>query len=89
MIFLKHVDRAERKSRREEETVTYGPPIFLSPLTDVVINEGERARFEAKVQPVGDPSMTVEWFFNRAPIAASKRKTIDVTTFGGNNCSTQ
>jgi hypothetical protein len=41
-------------------------------LRDVAVAEGERAHFEAKVGPVGDPSMVVEWYFNGTLIAASK-----------------
>ena len=72
MIYLRHVEKERKQRRTEEETVTFGPPVFLGPMADVNVNEGERARFEAKVNPVGDPSMTVEWFFNGQPIAASE-----------------
>ncbi len=41
-------------------------------LRDVAVAEGEQAHFEAKVGPVGDPSMVVEWYFNGTLIAASK-----------------
>ncbi len=44
----------------------------MTPLRDVTVNEGERARFEAKISPVGDPSMRVEWFFNGTSVAASE-----------------
>ena len=74
MIYLKHVEQAHKKqTKREEETVKYGAPVFVTPLRDVIINEGERAKFEAKIQPVGDPNMRVDWFCNGKPITASSR----------------
>lgn len=45
----------------------------MTPLKDLTIWEGERARFEAKITPVGDPSMTVEWYMNGTPVTASSR----------------
>ena len=50
----------------------YSAPQFLTPLRDLTVNEGEKAHFDAKVGPVGDPSMKVEWFFNGQLITASK-----------------
>ena len=50
----------------------YPAPTVMSGLRDVNVNEGERAHFEAKVGPVGDPSMVVEWYFNGSIITASK-----------------
>ena len=50
----------------------YSAPVFSTPLKDVTVNEGERSHFEAKVGPVGDPSMTVEWYCNGNIISASK-----------------
>ncbi len=72
MIYLKHIDRAEKHQRREEDEIQFGAPTFLTPIRDVTVNEGERARFEAKISPVGDPSMQVEWFFKGTSVAASK-----------------
>jgi len=44
----------------------------MTPLRDLTINEGEKVHFDAKVSPVGDPSMKVEWFCNGKAIPASK-----------------
>jgi len=41
-------------------------------LRDLSIVEGEKVHFDAKVAPVGDPTMKVEWFCNGKAIAASK-----------------
>ena len=73
VIYLKHVERQQQQQKREEESTTkYPAPSFMTPLRDLTINEGEKAHFEAKVGPVGDPSMVVEWFFNGQLITASK-----------------
>ena len=73
MIYLKHVERQQQQQKIEEERTTkYAAPSFLTPLRDLAINEGEKAHFEAKVGPVGDPSMKVEWFFNGKPLPFSK-----------------
>ena len=72
MIYLKHVEKQAQESRREEVVPKYPAPTLMAPLRDVNINEGERAHFEAKVGPVGDPSLKVEWYCNGQAIAASK-----------------
>ena len=55
----------------ENGCVNQGPS-NVHGLRDVRVNEGERAHFEAKVGPVGDPSMVVEWYYNGNIITASK-----------------
>lgn len=40
------------------------------------LTEGQRAYFEAKVNPVSDPTMRVEWFIDGKPLAASSRVTV-------------
>lgn len=50
----------------------YAAPTLMTPLRDLTIIEGEKVHFDAKVGPVGDPSMRVEWFCNGKAIAASK-----------------
>ena len=72
MIYLKHVERQAQQQTKEEMTTRYSAPVFSTPLKDVTVNEGERSHFEAKVGPVGDPSMTVEWYCNGNLISASK-----------------
>lgn len=73
VIYLKHVERsAQQQQRREEEVSRYGPPSFMTPLNDLTIMEGEKAHLDAKVGPVGDPSIKVEWYCNGQVITASK-----------------
>ena len=73
VIYLKHVERtAQQQQRQEEEVSRYGPPSFLTPLNDLTIMEGEKAHLDAKVAPVGDPSIKVEWYCNGQAFGASK-----------------
>ena len=73
VIYLKHVERSAQQQRREvEESSRYSAPSFLTPLRDLNIVEGEKVHFDAKVAPVGDPTMKVEWFCNGKAVAASK-----------------
>lgn len=73
VIYLKHVERsAQQQQRQQEEMSRYGPPSFLGPLNDLTIMEGEKAHLDAKVAPVGDPSIKVEWYCNGQAITASK-----------------
>ena len=66
------MERQAQQQTKEEMTTKYSAPVFSTPLKDVTVNEGERSHFEAKVGPVGDPSMTVEWYCNGNAISASK-----------------
>ena len=77
---MKHVERQQQQQKREEEIATkYPVPSFMTPLRDLTINEGEKAHFDAKVAPVGDPSMKVEWIFGGQLITASKYPRSNVT----------
>ena len=55
-----------------EEERTYLPPQFIVPLHDVSQIEGGRVHFEARIEPVGDPTMRVDWFVNGRPLEASE-----------------
>ena len=72
VIYLKHVEQQKQQTKKEEVVEKFGAPSFLTPLRDQAINEGERIHFEAKISPIGDPTMKVEWYFNGAAIPASK-----------------
>ena len=43
---------------------------------DANLAEGQRAYFEAKVNPAGDPNMRVDWFIDGKPLAASSCVTV-------------
>lgn len=58
--------------RQEDADRVYPPPQFVVPLRDITQMEGGKIHFEARVEPVGDPTMYVEWFLNNRPLTASK-----------------
>jgi hypothetical protein len=43
------------------------------------LSEGDIAHFEASLTPVGDQSMTVEWFYKGEVLKASKLNLRDVS----------
>lgn len=69
---MRHVERAAPHQHRLEEDRMYPPPQFIVPLRDVTQQEGGKIHFEARIEPVGDPTMKVEWFLNGNMIIASK-----------------
>lgn len=71
VIILRPVERAHHVPKAPEEPEPEHPK-FTHPLRDIDIVEGTRAHFEAKVIPIGDATMNIEWFHNGKPLAASK-----------------
>lgn len=58
------------------EPVTRQRPVFTQPLQNIdSIVEGQTARFECRLIPVGDPTLKVEWFRNEELIEDSSRIT--------------
>lgn len=76
VVFLKHVERAKYKTPRSEEDKIYPPPRFVVPLKNISQQEDGRIHFEARIEPIGDPTMISEWFVNGYPLQASKYITI-------------
>lgn len=72
VIYLKHVERSKPHARRPEDERIYPPPHFIVPLSDVTQIENGHIHFEGRIEPVGDPSMKVNWFYNGKSIPASK-----------------
>ncbi|XP_018337981.1 PREDICTED: titin isoform X9 [Trachymyrmex septentrionalis] len=81
VIYLRHVERAKPYLPPPEEDKIYPPPRFIIPLKDVHQIEGGRIHFEARIEPVGDPTMRVEWYVNGRTLDASSRAT-SVFRFG-------
>ncbi|XP_014485703.1 PREDICTED: titin [Dinoponera quadriceps] len=75
VIYLRHVERAKPYLPPPEEDKIYPPPRFIIPLRDVHQIEGGRIHFEARIEPVGDPTMRVEWYVNGRALDASSRAT--------------
>lgn len=72
VIYLRHVERARPHARPDEGDRVYPPPQFIVPLQDVTQTEGGKIHFEGRIEPVGDPTMYVEWFLNGRALVASK-----------------
>ena len=52
-----------RQTRKaEEETSSFQKPVFTLPIQNVEKEENQNARFAARLIPVGDASLKVEWF---------------------------
>ncbi len=66
------MERAKPHLPASEPDRQYPPPQFIVPLRDVSQVEGGRIHFEARIEPVGDPTMQVEWFLNGRLLGASE-----------------
>lgn len=67
-------DSSRYQRQVEEETRVTQPPRFLGPLkgTNKIV-EGQRAHFEARVEPQNDLTMNIEWYHNGKPTTAANR----------------
>ena len=50
------------------EESTSQAPVFTSSPKSIEVMEGQKAHFEARIIPVSDPTLKVEWFLNGQPI---------------------
>lgn len=69
------ISRLESRTQRTvttEETTTQAP-VFTSPIRDQKLSENAPLHFEARLIPVGDPDLKVEWFKNNIPIQSANR----------------
>ncbi|XP_022670614.1 titin-like isoform X6 [Varroa destructor] len=80
-VVLKHWERPRTELSKTPEDAPPQKPAFTSHLQDLVVTEGERAHFEARLIPIGDPTLVVEWFVNGRPIEAGSR-VMTVNRFG-------
>lgn len=63
-------------SRMESVVEPSQPPNFNTPLQDQLnVREGGFAHFEARLEPMGDHTMVVEWYKDGRPVDASSRIT--------------
>lgn len=67
---LEDTSRYQRKTTTEE--IITQAPVFTMPMKDLHVAENQAAHFEARVIPVGDPKLKVEWLRNGVPILACK-----------------
>lgn len=72
---IQNLEDHTRYARKEQEEVTtVQAPRFLGPLKGTnKILEGQRAHFEARVEPQSDLTMKVEWYHNGRPIMPANR----------------
>ena len=68
MLEQKKVSRFEL----EEETTSQAP-VFTTSMKNLELREGQRAHFEARIIPVSDPTLKVEWLQNGQPIKQGTR----------------
>ncbi|KAG0723053.1 Titin [Chionoecetes opilio] len=72
------MDKISRLESRVQRTVaaeetTSQAPVFTSPIRDQKLAENAPLHFEARLIPVGDPDLKVEWFKNNIPIQHANR----------------
>ena len=51
-----------------QEETTAQAPVFTSSPKSIDVKEGQKAHFEARIIPVSDPTLKIEWFLNGQPI---------------------
>lgn len=66
--YLEDSSRYHRQTA-QEETVSQAP-VFTQPMRDIKVAENQAVHFEARLIPVGDPKLKVEWLRNGVPIQA-------------------
>lgn len=72
---IQQLEDSSRYTRKEQEEVQVTQkPRFLGPLkgTNKIV-EGQRAHFEARVEPQSDMTLRIEWYFNGKPIQPANR----------------
>ena len=67
------------------EESTSQAPVFTSSPKSVEVKEGQKAHFEARIIPVSDPTLRVEWFLNGQPIKQGMIFIISIQAFKEQN----
>ncbi|VDN34592.1 unnamed protein product, partial [Gongylonema pulchrum] len=58
----------------EKPDLDYGAPRFLTQLQSLTdLSEGQLAHLDARIEPVGDPNLKIEWFHNGHPVGHTSR----------------
>lgn len=72
---IHNLEDSSRYTRRQEEDLqVVQKPRFLGPLKGTnKILEGQRAHFEARVEPQSDATLKIEWYHNGKPLALANR----------------
>lgn len=73
-------DSSKYQSKGVQEEIVSQAPVFTLPVRDIRVAENQAIHFEARLIPVGDPNLKIEWLRNGVPLEAckcySKRPTI-------------
>ena len=64
--------KTSTKMEFQEETTSQAP-VFTSSPKSIDVAEGQKAHFEARIIPVSDPTLNIEWFLNGQPIKLGSR----------------
>jgi len=74
-IYLKHIERPPPVLKRDEDEPRYisQKPAFTTHIRDLHLVEGDRALFDARLIPIGDPNLQIEWYLNGRLIEPSSR----------------
>lgn len=68
------MEKKHHEPHYDIEEVTKSKPVFTHPLQDLKpIPEGKNVHLEARLEPMGDPTMKVEWYFNGRPVTVGSR----------------
>lgn len=63
----------KEKTGRSDETIGKAP-VFTVPLSNIdSLREGENVHFEARVTPIDDPKLRIEWYWNGKPLKTGSR----------------
>lgn len=80
--YIESVEELEAHQKQQHQKYVHevpestSPPVFKTPIKDQLnIREGGFAHFEARLEPVGDSTMRVDWFKDGVPVKASSRIT--------------
>lgn len=62
---IRELESLQGQQAQTPSTPTGGPPKFTTQIADCTkLAEGQSAHFEARLTPVADPDLTVEWYYN-------------------------
>jgi len=73
MLFQIQYLEQPRITQTQDEGFTTQAPVFTCSMRDLQVVEGMPAHFEAKLVPVGDPRLRVEWYKDGRPIQVRAR----------------
>lgn len=63
-------DTSRHQTRSVLDDVITQAPVFTMPVRDIRVAENQAVHFEARLIPVGDPKLKVEWLRNGVPLEA-------------------